>query len=84
MARESTTSYGSNLTALQVKISTEILKQNPVIEGDLHDALYRILTKRKSSMSFTKAALNLDYLAGVPVSHMVETYEDEMTARKDT
>ena len=77
MARASNTANGSTLYQVQLSVVVSILESPVAIDGAVRDTLLRFLTKRKSTMSFTKAALVLDDLTGLDVSERVEAFEDE-------
>lgn len=77
MARSSNTAHGSTLYQVQLSVVCDILAGDVPIEGAVRETLHRFLTKRKSTMSFTKSALTLDTMTGLDVSERVEQFEDE-------
>ena len=81
MARPSESSYGSTLYQVLLGITSEIISAGDV-EGETRSNLDKLLTTRKSSMTFTKAALKLDDLTGLNVSERIETFEQESAARR--
>ena len=77
MARSSNTANGSTLYQVQISVVRDILAGDIAIDGAVRETLHRFLTKRKSTMSFTKAALTLDALTGLDISERVEQFEEE-------
>ena len=78
MARASNTEYGSTLYQVQLAAVIRILESPATLdEPETREAVLRFLTKRKSTMGFSKAAFRLDDLTSVNVSGMIETFEDE-------
>lgn len=77
MARASNTANGSTLYQVQLTVVRDILAGDVAIDGAVRETLYRFITKRKSTMGFTKAALTLDTLTGLDVSERVEQFEEE-------
>ena len=84
MSRPSESSNGSTLYQVMIGITRDILNGQGEIVGDVADNLTKMLTQRKSSMGFTKAALKLDDLTGLDVSDRIETFEAEKAARRDS
>ena len=82
MARPSESSYGSTLYQVLLGITAEIVSAGDV-EGETRSHLTKLLTMRKSSMSFVKSALALDNLTGVNVSDRIETFEAEKSAARE-
>ena len=83
MSRPTTSSYGSTLYQVLIGVTSEIVTAGDV-EGATRENLAKLLTQRKSSMAFVKAALALDGLTGIDVSGRIETFEAEKaTAREE-
>jgi len=71
------TANGSTLYQVKMSVVVSILQSGVAIDGAVRDTLLRFLTKRKSAMGFTKAALVLDDLTGLDISERIEAFEDE-------
>ena len=82
MARPSTSSHGSTLYQVLLGITSEIVTAGDV-EGATRDNLSKLLTNRKSSMSFVQAALALDGLTGIDVSGRIEQFEADKAAQRE-
>lgn len=83
MARPLESSNGSTLYQVMIGLTRDILNTHDEITGETAANLLKMLTLRKSTMGFTKAALKLDSLTGLDVSDRIESFEAEKAQKRE-